>query len=63
MTGSMLGWLLHRDPDIYGYIAESIKHYPGQSGVRKLMEAAGFVNCRFVTFLCGAIAINWGTRP
>jgi len=63
MTGSMLGWLLHRDPDIYGYIAESIKHYPGQSGVRELMEAAGFVNCRFVTFLCGAIAINWGTRP
>jgi demethylmenaquinone methyltransferase/2-methoxy-6-polyprenyl-1,4-benzoquinol methylase len=62
-TGSALGWLLHRDRDVYRYIAESIKHYPGQNGVRKLMEEAGFVDCRFVTFLGGAIAINWGSRP
>jgi demethylmenaquinone methyltransferase/2-methoxy-6-polyprenyl-1,4-benzoquinol methylase len=63
VTGSALGWLLHRDPDVYGYIAESIKYYPGQTGVRRLMQAAGFVDCGFVTFLGGAIAINWGTRP
>ena len=62
-TGSALGWLLHRDPDVYRYIAESIKHYPGQHGVRKMMEDAGFVDCGLVTFLGGAIAINWGTRP
>jgi len=62
-TGSALGWLLHRDPDVYRYIAESIKQYPGQNGVRKMMEEAGFVDCRFVTFLGGAIAINWGSRP
>jgi demethylmenaquinone methyltransferase/2-methoxy-6-polyprenyl-1,4-benzoquinol methylase len=63
VTGSALGWLLHRDPDVYGYISESIKHYPGQIGVRTLMEAAGLVDCGFVTFLGGAIAINWGTLP
>lgn len=62
-TGAALGWLLHRDPDVYRYIAESIKHYPGQIGVRKMMEAAGFIDCGFVTFLNGAIAINWGNRP
>jgi len=62
-TGSALGWLLHRNPDLYRYIAESIKHYPGQNGVRTMMEVAGFVGCGFVTFLGGAIAINWGTRP
>ena len=61
--GSALGWLLHGDPDVYRYISESIKHYPGQNGVRKMMEAAGFVDCGFVTFLGGAIAINWGTKP
>ena len=61
-TGSALGWLLHRDPDVYAYIAESIKHYPGQVGVRQMMEAAGFADCGFVNFLGGAIAINWGTR-
>ena len=43
-TGSALGWLLHRNPDVYRYIAESIKHYPGQNGVRKMMEEAGFVD-------------------
>ena len=62
-TGSALGWLLHRDPDVYRYIAESIKHYPGQHGVRQMMEAVGFVDCGVVTFLAGAIAINWGTNP
>jgi len=62
-TGSVLGWLLHRDPDVYRYIAESIKHYPGQNGIRKMMEVTGFVDCGFVTFLGGAIAINRGTRP
>jgi demethylmenaquinone methyltransferase/2-methoxy-6-polyprenyl-1,4-benzoquinol methylase len=61
-TGSALGWLLHRDSDVYRYIAESIKHYPGQNGVRKMMEDSGFVDCRFVNFLGGAIAINWGSK-
>jgi demethylmenaquinone methyltransferase / 2-methoxy-6-polyprenyl-1,4-benzoquinol methylase len=63
VTGSALGWLLHRDPDVYGYIAESIKQYPGQIGVCEMMEDTGFVDCRFVNFLGGAIAINQGTRP
>jgi len=62
-TGSALGLLLHRDPDVYRYIAESIKHYPGQNGVMNMMGAAGFVGCGLVTFLGGAIAINWGSRP
>lgn len=63
VTGSAMGWLLHRDPDVYRYIAESIKHYPGQNGVWKMMEAAGFVDCGCVTFLGGATAINWGSKP
>lgn len=62
LTGSALGWLLHRDPDVYRYIPESIKYYPGQGGVKTLMEAAGFVDCSVVNFLGGAIAINAGTR-
>ena len=62
-TGSALGWLLHRDRDVYGYIAASIKHYPGQNGVRKMMEETGFVDCRLVDFLGGAIAINCGRKP
>ena len=41
-TGSALGWLLHRDPDLYRYIAESIKHYPGQKGSSEDDGSRGF---------------------
>ena len=30
ITGSLLGWLLHRDPDTYRYIPESIRDTPGR---------------------------------
>ena len=62
-TGSALGWLLHGDPDVYRYISESIKLYPGQNGVKKMMEIAGLIDCGVLTFLGGAIAINWGSKP
>jgi demethylmenaquinone methyltransferase/2-methoxy-6-polyprenyl-1,4-benzoquinol methylase len=28
---SVLGWILHRDPDTYRYIPESIRRYPGRA--------------------------------
>jgi demethylmenaquinone methyltransferase/2-methoxy-6-polyprenyl-1,4-benzoquinol methylase len=61
--GSTLGWLLHRDPDVYRYISESIKLYPGQEGVKNMLEDAGFVECGLVSFLRGALAINFGRKP
>jgi len=50
VTGAMLGWILHRDPDTYRYIPASIRNYPGASGVARLFEAGGFerVECRRV---------------
>jgi len=62
-AGSFLGWLLHRDADVYGYISESIKHYPGQTGVNELLRTAGFVDTRVVNILGGALAINIGSKP
>src|SRR6478752_1153847 len=32
-VGSMLGWMLHGDPDTYRYIPASIRRYPGAQGV------------------------------
>ncbi len=63
VVGSTLGWLLHRDPDVYGYIAESIKLYPGQDGVKRLMGEAGFVDTGIVQVFRGAMAINFGCKP
>ena len=33
VVGSAVGWALHRDPDTYRYIPESIKRYPGAEAV------------------------------
>ena len=48
VTGAMLGWLLHRDPDTYRYIPASIRNYPGAAGVARMLETQGFdrVECR-----------------
>ncbi|NQW03391.1 MAG: ubiquinone/menaquinone biosynthesis methyltransferase [Acidobacteria bacterium] len=61
-VGSTLGWLLHRDPDTYRYIPESIKRYPGALGVAGLMETAGFAHVRVLPLLGGLMAIHLATR-
>jgi demethylmenaquinone methyltransferase/2-methoxy-6-polyprenyl-1,4-benzoquinol methylase len=62
VVGSAFGWVLHGDPDVYRYIPESIKPYPGQDGVKALMDAAGFKNTGYLSYLGGATAINYGTK-
>ncbi|MEO8432068.1 MAG: bifunctional demethylmenaquinone methyltransferase/2-methoxy-6-polyprenyl-1,4-benzoquinol methylase UbiE [Acidobacteriota bacterium] len=57
-----VGWLFHRDPETYLYIPESLARYPGQVGVRALMEKAGFQNSRFEEKLLGTMGINLGER-
>lgn len=63
VVGSALGWMLHRDPDTYRYIPESIRRYPGASGVARLLEEAGFADCRVVPLLGGLMAINLAAKP
>ncbi|MEW6735830.1 MAG: ubiquinone/menaquinone biosynthesis methyltransferase [Acidobacteriota bacterium] len=63
LAGSFWGWLLHRDADVYRYIAISLKHYPAQTGVKLLMDQLGFVDTGFQEFLGGAMAINFGSKP
>ena len=55
-----VGWLFHRDPETYLYIPESLARYPGQVGVRDMMEKAGFANARFEEKLLGTMGINVG---
>ena len=62
LVGSALGWILHRDPDTYRYIPESIKRYPGAAGVASLLERSGFEDCRVVPLLGGFMAINVARR-
>jgi demethylmenaquinone methyltransferase/2-methoxy-6-polyprenyl-1,4-benzoquinol methylase len=62
IVGSMLGWILHRDPDTYRYIPASIRRYPGAAGIAALMQAAGFADVRVVRVLGGLMAIHVGRK-
>ena len=62
VVGSVLGWMLHGDPDTYRYIPESIKRYPGAAGVAAMLERSGFGDSRVVPLLGGLMAINVARR-
>ena len=58
VTGAALGWLLHRDPDTYRYIPESIRRYPGAEAICELAVGAGLASCRYIPVLGGLMAIH-----
>jgi demethylmenaquinone methyltransferase/2-methoxy-6-polyprenyl-1,4-benzoquinol methylase len=62
LVGSALGWVLHRDPDTYRYIPESISRYPGAAAVAALLGRAGFDESRVIPLLGGLMAINVARR-
>jgi ubiquinone/menaquinone biosynthesis methyltransferase len=62
VVGSALGWVLHRDPDTYRYIPESIRAYPGAPAVVDLLQASGFAAARWRRVLGGLMAIHQARR-
>jgi ubiquinone/menaquinone biosynthesis methyltransferase len=58
LTGGLLGWVLHGDPDTYRYIPASIRGYPGAEGVARLLEARGFVGVEYKAVLGGLMTIH-----
>ncbi len=44
--GGFWGILLHRNPQLYTYIAESLKQYPDSIALRQLITKLGFTNIR-----------------
>jgi len=58
IVGSSLGFVLHRDPDTYRYIPESIRRYPGAAVVCDIVREQGFVSCEAVSVLGGLMAIH-----
>jgi demethylmenaquinone methyltransferase / 2-methoxy-6-polyprenyl-1,4-benzoquinol methylase len=62
VVGSLLGWVIHGDADVYRYIPESLKLYPAQHGIKELMDAAEFVETGYLDLLGGTLAINFGRK-
>ena len=56
-VGSTLGFILHRDPDTYRYIPESIRRYPGAEGVVALLRNH-FAEVEYRPVLGGLMAIH-----
>ena len=63
VVGSVLGAVLHRDPDTYRYIPESIRQYPGAGRVARMLEGAGFVDVQVMPLLGGLMAIHFARVP
>lgn len=63
VVGSVLGWILHRDPDTYRYIAASLRRYPDAEGVAEAFTAGGFTNIRIVPLLGGLMSLHLAQRP
>lgn len=62
LAGSTLGWALHRDPDTYRYIPESIRRYPGARGVAERLAARGFDHVRLIPLLFGLMSLHVAHR-
>jgi demethylmenaquinone methyltransferase/2-methoxy-6-polyprenyl-1,4-benzoquinol methylase len=58
VVGAILGFVLHRDPDTYRYIPESIRRYPGAERVCRLACDNGFSRCEWHRVLGGLMAIH-----
>jgi ubiquinone/menaquinone biosynthesis methyltransferase len=62
IVGSALGWVLHRDPDTYRYIPESIRRYPGAGGVADRLAARGFDHVTVIPLLFGLMSLHLAER-
>ncbi len=63
VIGSVLGYALHRDPDTYRYIPESLRRYPGADAVAALMRENGFRTAARTPVLGGLMAIHSARKP
>ncbi len=59
----IVGWAIHRDPEAYVYIPESLRRFPKPAELAGRMEHAGFEKCGFKSLLLGTMAIHYGSRP
>lgn len=61
--GTVWGLVLHGRPGTYWHIVESLRAYPGQQGLARIMEEVGFERVLVEERLFGSAAIVSGARP
>jgi demethylmenaquinone methyltransferase/2-methoxy-6-polyprenyl-1,4-benzoquinol methylase len=58
----MLGKLVANDAQSYRYLAESIRMFPDQERLRRMMADAGLEGCRYHNLTGGIVALHRGWR-
>jgi demethylmenaquinone methyltransferase / 2-methoxy-6-polyprenyl-1,4-benzoquinol methylase len=58
-----MGKLITNDSTSYQYLAESIRMHPDQETLKRMMEQAGLVNCRYHNMSGGIVALHTGIKP
>lgn len=62
LAGNAVGWLWHREPVIYGYIARSVDHFVSADTFSTLLRESGFVVERVSRKLFGGVALHCARR-
>jgi demethylmenaquinone methyltransferase/2-methoxy-6-polyprenyl-1,4-benzoquinol methylase len=63
LWGGLFGLLLHRRPEVYGYIAESLRLFPDRRSLESLIRTCGFEGVTTRTFYFGTLAIVTFVKP
>jgi ubiquinone/menaquinone biosynthesis methyltransferase len=61
--GGFWGLLLHGNPAVYAYIAESLRFFPDRMRLRTIMVNAGFCNIIFIRRMAGLVDIILARKP
>jgi demethylmenaquinone methyltransferase/2-methoxy-6-polyprenyl-1,4-benzoquinol methylase len=61
-AGNVVGWLWHREPVAYGYIAHSIRHFTTAGDFATALRASGFDIVTMRSHLGGGIALHHAVR-
>jgi demethylmenaquinone methyltransferase/2-methoxy-6-polyprenyl-1,4-benzoquinol methylase len=63
IVGSVLGTILHGDPNTYRYIPASIRRWPGAAGVATQLRAHGFSDVEYLPVFGGLMTIHVAVKP
>ncbi|MFW6215617.1 MAG: class I SAM-dependent methyltransferase, partial [Alkalispirochaetaceae bacterium] len=60
--GRLWGRLLHGNPEVYGYISESLRRFPSTPELEKRLREHGFNSLRSRSFFFGLVTITRARR-
>ena len=60
--GGFWGWIFHRNPEVYSYIAKSLSFYPDFVALPRMMTGIGFRRVHQKKLLLGMLALTFAQK-